>query len=230
MREISPDNLRDICDTGAPVDLDKIVTFLGYEVKYAAIDSADAYLLGKIIVVKSTATLYRKRFSIAHEIGHIICGHDLRSISCTNIGNSLFSNTKVVLEREADTYASELLLPADELSKDIREDFSLALACQKAQAKYNVSLECYLLNFVKRADFPIAVMLREGSNIKWTVCSNSWDDQIEVSRYPDLSHKRKSFCGEWMDTYDSYDEFFVVHESKSFDQFGYEIVVFYTEI
>ena len=54
--------------------------------------------------------LYRRRFTIAHEIGHLLMGH-----TCSN---SKENNSEI----EANTFASELLIPTKFIKRDFREE------------------------------------------------------------------------------------------------------------
>jgi len=60
-----------------------------------------------VIFVNISHSENRIRFTIAHELGHIALGH-------CNYGASLFSlsNRSNTIEREADIFASELLMPS----------------------------------------------------------------------------------------------------------------------
>lgn len=64
-----------------------------------------------LVVYDDTVTyLPRVRFTLAHEIGHIILGH-LTEFEDTSIQNGLSATSKKVLETEADAFAAELLAP-----------------------------------------------------------------------------------------------------------------------
>lgn len=61
-----------------------------------------------IIVYDDTESRQRKRFTVAHELGHILLGHEMKK------GYYLRSSyvNKPLLETEADMFASRLLAPA----------------------------------------------------------------------------------------------------------------------
>jgi hypothetical protein len=72
--------------------------------------------LGAIAVRSSIREDGRKNFTIAHEIGHFVLpGHEHPSVACTasEIGDWPESSTKQELEREANEFAAELLMPMD---------------------------------------------------------------------------------------------------------------------
>jgi IrrE N-terminal-like domain len=71
--------------------------------------------LGAIVVRKSIREPGRKNFTIAHEIGHFVLpAHDRVSVACTasDVANWADTSEARELEREADEFAAELLMPA----------------------------------------------------------------------------------------------------------------------
>ena len=60
------------------------------------------------IIIDDTQILTRRRFTLAHELGHIVLGHLLVD---TPQGRT-FDTTKPEIERQADVFASRLLAPA----------------------------------------------------------------------------------------------------------------------
>lgn len=89
----------------------------------AAIDNEN-----KILIFNGTHPYVRRRFSIAHEIGHNVLNHSKKD-NCFNLDSSDPE------EIEANLFASELLLPFDWLKKDI----SSGLRIREIGEKYKVS-------------------------------------------------------------------------------------------
>jgi Zn-dependent peptidase ImmA (M78 family) len=58
---------------------------------------------------------HRKRFTIAHELGHYCLHHDLLKIEKKILERSdkIFTKDDIVKEKEADDFAAELLMPED---------------------------------------------------------------------------------------------------------------------
>jgi len=106
-------------------DLNQVAQELKLLVVEADTDSFDGALLcsqdrlsGRIIVKKTMREDGRKRFTIAHEIGHFVL-HPERQISCFPADIALWENAADNPERQADNFASELLLPSREVVKQI---------------------------------------------------------------------------------------------------------------
>src|SRR5688572_18449580 len=96
------------------IDLDVIAWTLGAAVKYRRLDKSEAMIVGSaaraIITVGTSGTPERRRFSLAHEIGHwhhhrgriLFCGSE-------EIGNP--AHRTLDPEYQADEFASDLVLP-----------------------------------------------------------------------------------------------------------------------
>jgi hypothetical protein len=96
------------------IDVEAIAWASGARVKYCELDGCEARILGfkgqAIIRVDRRLSPHRKRFSIAHELGHW-CHHRHRMSWCTadDIGN--LGRAASEIERVADRYAADLLMP-----------------------------------------------------------------------------------------------------------------------
>ncbi len=100
----------------------------------------------KVIGVNKNHSETRQRFSISHELGHYLSGHDD------------FSHEKMVVdkekkyldphyrdEQEADEFAAELLMPEFMLKKDILED---NLDASTLARRYNVSEQAMWIQLI----------------------------------------------------------------------------------
>ena len=81
--------------------------------------------LTKIIVVNSVENPYRKRFTIAHELGHYFLEykdkeHDLSGNIVVHRDNTFNSNNREK-EDDADMFAGELLMPTDILENELKK-------------------------------------------------------------------------------------------------------------
>ena len=81
----------------------------------------------------------RARFTIAHEFGHYALHRELRtSFECSE--SDVSGQTEIDIERDADAFASTLLMPLDDLRRQVdgqRFDFELVKHCAD---RYGVSL------------------------------------------------------------------------------------------
>lgn len=99
--------------TELPVDIVKLCRQLGIRVKYyTPTDDNDGYctiIFGKAwIFVAERCTRERQRFTIAHELGHILLGH----VGKMELANREPARTDNPIEQEANVFASRILAPA----------------------------------------------------------------------------------------------------------------------
>lgn len=126
-----------------PIDLNKICEILDIKVNYESLSSVEALLIvspGKRnIIIDNCKNIYkpRERFTIAHEIGHYMMPWHENLQQCDKIADFKSEDTT---EREANDFASELLVPKSNLLEDINgKKVTLSLIKQLAE-KYAVSL------------------------------------------------------------------------------------------
>jgi Zn-dependent peptidase ImmA (M78 family) len=105
-----------------PVPIERIATMLGFQIvpltlvpdEFSAIVSSRDKLIG----INSRHHRHRQRFSIGHELGHIILQHPSES-RCTPEQVALYN-------MEADECAAELLMPTHLLARYLRQGRSTA--------------------------------------------------------------------------------------------------------
>ena len=102
-------------DATLPIDLYRIADKLGIDVVEDDIGKVDAFILPEgnryLAVVNSTQLPSRRRFSLAHEIAHVVIGGEIsdpkfRYTECTAARNN-------PIERACNELASDMLMPVD---------------------------------------------------------------------------------------------------------------------
>lgn len=121
-----------------PFDPVQIIQSLGIHLKEEeltmdGVSRVDANGLMFIMYKKNCAPV-RKRFTLAHELGHIILEH-------VNIGSSSQHSTNSQ-EIEANHFANALLVPADDLKKFMKQSFR---QLHDVQQRYDVSKDVAFL-------------------------------------------------------------------------------------
>lgn len=110
--------LKELKISSPPIRLADIVKYLGYQVTPRDFDDG---LSGVqitspqdcFIAYNNNFHVHRKRFTVAHEIGHSILGH-------TSLNDQEFDlNSQDTNEVEANQFAAELLVPLNMLKKDV---------------------------------------------------------------------------------------------------------------
>ena len=138
---------------------------------------------GLIAVNKRISYESRKRFTYAHELGHAtIKGHSDLEHRCTPRDIFRFNcvNKK---EREANEFASELLMPTKFFLEDIKKrEFNFATLEELAECKYETSLTATAIRFVKETLERCAVILVVNGIVEWGVKSSSFRFEIKTRK------------------------------------------------
>lgn len=97
------------------IDIEAIAWEMGVKVRDGALESCEARIIGfhdrAIITVRGDSDPRRRRFSIAHELGHWQ-HHRGKSSICRASEIGSFGQGGAGIERQADNYAADLLMPA----------------------------------------------------------------------------------------------------------------------
>ncbi len=119
-----------------PVPVEEIVLLCGYQILW--LSTMPNELSGivdremKMIGINANHSRTRQRFSLAHEVGHIILKHPAES-ECTD-------STIWIYNKEADNFAAELLIPTDDLLVHIQNN-----NFHQLKNRYRVSTEALKL-------------------------------------------------------------------------------------
>jgi hypothetical protein len=113
----------------------------------------------------------RVRFTIAHEFGHYALHRELRTMfECSE--SDVSGQTEIDIEREADAFASTLLMPLDDLRRQVdgqRFDFELVKHCAD---RYGVSLTAAARQCAEVSEQRVIVaIVRDGA------LSRSWSSE-----------------------------------------------------
>lgn len=119
----------------------------------------------------------RARFTFAHELGHYFIDHHRNALrSGRSPSHSSFTGfvSRNYAEREADYFASCLLLPESRFKTDIhRRKFSFEIL-QELSKKYQTSFTATALRFASIGNHPIMVVLSHKGSVKWYGCSSDF--------------------------------------------------------
>lgn len=137
--------------TSPPVDVEAVARFLGFTVlPFAFPDSTGGltFIEGdvKTIGVNSTHARTRQRFSIAHEIGHFLSGHENYDHGRTYVENRpSFLDRQHRQEVEANEFAAELLAPEPWLKQDVAR---LGIDVPALSKRYEISEQALWIQLV----------------------------------------------------------------------------------
>lgn len=169
-----PEELLARCFVDHPDDIDlEVIAFQGgLEVRDEPLVGCEASLVGYgdkgIVTVAPGVSLERRRFSIAHEIGHWE-QHRGQSFSCRVEERALDKAAKSK-EREADDYASSLMMPTNLFKEGIatqKGGFSLAVISELGRI-FKASFPAAAIRYVELSGEPVVLIFNGvGSPRRW---------------------------------------------------------------
>jgi Zn-dependent peptidase ImmA (M78 family) len=153
------------------IDLDAIAWHLGAIVKYRHMDKADATIVGSlkhaVIAINSSRILTRRRFSLGHEIGHWH-HHRGRILFCGPSDIGSFTGGPLDPERQADAFASDLILPSYLVRPTIARFKKAALAyAREIMEEFKTSMTATLLKILNENYFPILLVCHGKDRRRW---------------------------------------------------------------
>jgi Zn-dependent peptidase ImmA (M78 family) len=120
-----------------------------------------------VIAVNSRSPLERRRFSLAHELRH--WHHKGRMLFCGGRDVCNFANGPLDPERQADAFASDLILPNYLLGPRLRRIKRPTLAAAREIAdEYSASLTATLFKMTVLNRFPIVIACWRSLTRAWT--------------------------------------------------------------
>ena len=170
-----------------PIDLDLITDEVinprldgeKLTIKYRNLDKIDGAMIGSTdsngnfaaCVNANTNNTGRKRFTLAHEIGHFMCHrHMLKNFQCTrSMINDFYHDN---LEKEANQFAAQLLMPPNRLRDFDNITWGIeSLVC--LSEKFNCSLQAVGLNYTRYSTLKVAFIVVRNDFVCWGNSSSS---------------------------------------------------------
>jgi uncharacterized protein DUF955 len=165
--------LREQLELAPRVDLHSLCRELQLEIVEVSSGSFDGALLrsasgraGRILVKQSIREQGRKRFTIAHEIGHFLLHVEERQ-SCSSADIESWKYQEVNPERQADSFASELLLPSAAAGQRVGNKWPSFEVIADLAEHFESSLTAAARKFCDVATQSCAVVWSEGGKIRW---------------------------------------------------------------
>jgi Zn-dependent peptidase ImmA (M78 family) len=166
---------------------------------------------GKIILGRSKAIIKvnsgiqfegRKRFVIAHEIGHLIMHRHLQIADDLSSNFDMFSGIEETLkmgiqEVEANEFASELLMPQNAFISEARAKTFSPLLIKNLVEKFKTSITATTFKYVDANLHPICIVYIENERVKYWKKSN--DMRVRLRDYIKLSPPQDSVAAEYIE-------------------------------
>lgn len=149
VRQKADDLLKALGIEQPPVDVEAIAKALGFMVvpfEFPDNQSGVVFIEGetKAIGVNASHAPTRRRFTVAHELGHYLLGHEDYHAGTEFLrrqGAPKWADPAYRQEREADRFAAELLMP----SKFLRADLSRPQNLKDLARRYQVSEQAMVI-------------------------------------------------------------------------------------
>lgn len=167
-------------DAPEHIDLEAIANAHGAEVRVRPLGGCDARLVVSgeqaVISLNASSSEGRRRFSLAHELAHLICDRRTGSFLCAkdDIGPQNAESRSV--ESTANSYASQLVLPTF-LVDPWMADKPVSFATVKALAEtFRVSATAAAIKLVRRTSQQAALVCHSTRGVAWRQLSKSSED------------------------------------------------------
>jgi Zn-dependent peptidase ImmA (M78 family) len=163
-----------------PKGPEELAKHLKIEVRYSALGGCDGWCLTSgqktLIRINNCRARSSQRFTLAHELSHLLLG--IPSVVGETIEDMLSSDS--FEERRVNQTASELLIPAQEVTKRIGAPPVIAKALERLAKAANVSqvmAACRVANLAQQIGLVNAAVVQfEDDRIKW-----KWSTTIQIS-------------------------------------------------
>ncbi len=174
----------------AHIDVEAIARGLGAEIVYGPLIGATARImrLGEVVRIRVSDRITHpgvKEFSLAHELGHLVLGHELPTAAESMDPTSYVARAcrrvpmnGVDPEREADAFAAELLMPELLLRKRC-EVSPVSLEPVRAIARdFRTSMGASAIRFAELTSERCAAVYSERGVVSWAVPSPTFTAMI----------------------------------------------------
>jgi len=191
-------------DDPSHLDLEALAIELGADIVHCTLDGALARLfrVGRRAVIRvSHANVIegQRRFSIAHELGHLALDHKSSLAAVCDSTHQHDQHGGSSREAEANTFAAELLLP-ESLVRRRCEVSPVSLDVVRAIAEdFGTSVGCAAIRFAELTSERCAAIYAQDGRIQWCVRSTNFWPSIERGQRLDpwslaADYARKGHC------------------------------------
>jgi hypothetical protein len=157
-------------------DVFQVARELRLKVKEEDLDGCEGLLIrptgvarGMIAVKKSIRSEGRKRFTIAHEIGHfVLLGHDEGGSICGQKDIESWKDRSDAKEREADDFAAELLIPTVVVKAHLARRTPSLSAIESVANECAASLSASAWKYCDLTSEQCAIIWSERGRVSWS--------------------------------------------------------------
>jgi hypothetical protein len=164
---------------------------LGATIVVAPLAGAAAQLIrrgrrSQIVLASRITDRAAQRFSIAHELGHLVLDHPSQPWSeipsldkVPGVAAQATANDERDLEREANAFAAELLMPAALVRDRCEADVMSLDVSRQIAAQFRVSILASAIRVAELATSPCAAVLSDRGVVRWSAASATFPYRID---------------------------------------------------
>jgi Zn-dependent peptidase ImmA (M78 family) len=172
--------------------LEDLALAMGVLVLDGPLEGADARLLRKgskgLIRVKDTIPeTGRRRFAIAHELGHWILHKKVSQVLACTSEDMLAQYKASEPEIEANYFAAALLMPEGLFTPRIKAANPSTDLVKSLATYFDTSLTATAIRYVELSDEYCAVVISENGKVRWWRASEQFEDQFWIEPGTPLS-------------------------------------------
>jgi Zn-dependent peptidase ImmA (M78 family) len=165
-------------DPEVPIDPYKVARAHGVLVIERVAEGCDGCILiegdaAAILVNSSVATVERRRFTVAHELGHFALHRDVLQFRRESL-NEIEQETDSGLDAEANAFGSALLMPTVSVDRGFSRREPTLYVADEMREHYLVSSTAAALRLTKRSHYAGALVLAKDGRIVWVARSPEW--------------------------------------------------------
>ncbi|WP_410211110.1 ImmA/IrrE family metallo-endopeptidase [Aquirhabdus sp.] len=204
------------------------------------------------IMIKAGTSYRRRRFTIAHELGHyLLPWHRQESFRCKS--SDIKDNTEnrttstphslMTIEIEANNFASELLMPQSEFKRILNEYGTPELIdISDLSDFFDVSFEAVIHRYKVLTDYPLAFVFSHQNMVRYWVKSGVMPFSLKVRKDQPLPLRSPSRqAGEyisdweaipahiWLEPHNEFDFPNKILEQTIYQSAGYKVTMLYVE-
>jgi hypothetical protein len=187
-----------------PIDVEAIAQALQLDIRHVNSRAYDGamfpfrYRAGGILTVNGNAERGRRRFTLAHEIGHYVLPSKASAAACSLRSVVAWGHQKTRGERDADRFAVELLLPADDVRSMVSRQGLTIRTIEQIKKVFDVSLTAAAYRAVEFVEDESAVVVTIDGIVSHYHPSRTWHHRIRTNRpVGDYTAARHLFDGKW---------------------------------
>lgn len=167
------------------IDIEAIAALRGAYVREENLNGCEGRLVkvghrGIISIKAETLEPGRRRFTIAHELGHFEL-HDVRAewVICVEKDLQQWNQQSVPTETEANQFASELLMPEFMFKPLCGQALPSLSLIRKLAEDFRMSLTATALRYISFCPYRCAFILSKRDRLEWFKCTDDFGYMLE---------------------------------------------------